>query len=171
MKKLIIFGSNGMLGNYIKKYFKKNNKFCVISINRKDYDVMKNTFEDLENILLYHKIGKNTIVFNAIGIIPQASKNYELNDRMYIKINCLFPNILSMLCNKYEAKMIHPTTDCVYSGKKGNYIENDFHDEISIYGMSKSLGEPYNCTVLRTSIIGEEKFNKRSLLEWVKTNN
>lgn len=67
--------------------------------------------------------------------------------------------------------MIHPTTDCVFSGKKGGYVETDVHDELGSYGMSKSLGEPVGCTCIRTSIIGRELFNKKSFLEWVISNN
>ena len=57
-----------------------------------------------------------------------------------------------------------------FSGKKGNYNEHDLHDEINNYGVSKSLGELCDATIIRTSIIGEELLNKRSLLEWVKSN-
>ena len=66
--------------------------------------------------------------------------------------------------------MIHVTTDCVFSGKEGKYNEKSIHDEINDYGMSKSLGELCKATIIRTSIIGEEVNNKRSLLEWVKSN-
>jgi dTDP-4-dehydrorhamnose reductase len=66
--------------------------------------------------------------------------------------------------------MIHITTDCVFSGKDGSYNELSEHDETNDYGMSKSLGELCNATIIRTSIIGEEVQNKRSLLEWVKSN-
>lgn len=82
----------------------------------------------------------------------------------------MFPTILSQICDKVGAKMIHITTDCVFSGKDGNYDENSLHDEINDYGMSKSLGELCKATIIRTSIIGEELYNKRSLLEWVKSN-
>ena len=66
--------------------------------------------------------------------------------------------------------MIHPTTDCVFTGEKGSYIETDKHDISDVYGRTKSLGEPNNCTVVRTSIIGEEVGQGRSLVEWVKSN-
>ena len=66
--------------------------------------------------------------------------------------------------------MIHVTTDCVFSGKDGNYDENSLHDETNDYGTSKSLGELCKATIIRTSIIGEETINKRSLLEWVRSN-
>jgi dTDP-4-dehydrorhamnose reductase len=67
--------------------------------------------------------------------------------------------------------MIQPTTDCVFSGTKGSYTEMDEHDEKGAYGISKSLGEPSECTIIRTSIIGNELRNKKSLLEWVLSNN
>jgi len=67
--------------------------------------------------------------------------------------------------------MIQPATDCVFSGTKGLYTESDSHDEQGAYGLSKSLGEPLGCTVLRTSILGNELFNKKSMLEWVLSNN
>lgn len=170
INKIIIFGANGMLGNYIKKYFTKKRTYEIVTINRDKYDVMKNTIQDLHKILLDNKIDDNTLIFNAIGMIPHASKNYEVSNEMYSKINISFPASLSTICEKYGAKMIHPTTDCVFSGTKGNYSEKDIHDTTTIYGKTKSRGEQINCTIIRTSIIGEEINNKRSLLEWVKSN-
>lgn len=169
INKLIILGENGMLGNYIKKYFKANSKLDVICINRTNYDVFIDNITKLENILKDH-LNENTVVFNAIGVIPQKENNQITSDH-YIKINAEFPHNLSGLCEQYNAKLIHPTTDCVYTGNKGNYIETDEHDETTVYGKSKSLGEPLNCTVIRTSIIGEEVKNGKSLVEWVKSNN
>ena len=67
-------------------------------------------------------------------------------------------------------KLIHITTDCVFTGLTGFYTETSTHDSLDIYGKTKSLGEPEKATVIRTSIIGEELYNKKSLLEWVKTN-
>ena len=75
---------------------------------------------------------------------------------------------MSDYCQKKKIKLIHITTDCVFSGKRGKYSENDKHDCEDIYGKTKSIGEPDNCMVIRTSIIGEEKYNKRSLIEWIK---
>ena len=77
---------------------------------------------------------------------------------------------MANLCEQYKVKLIHPTTDCVYTGNKGDYNEKDPYDVSDVYGMSKALGEPSNCTVVRTSIIGEEVNQGRSLVEWVKSN-
>jgi dTDP-4-dehydrorhamnose reductase len=66
-------------------------------------------------------------------------------------------------------KLIHITTDCVFSGKDGNYNEDSLHDCLDEYGKSKSLGEPNNCMVIRTSIIGEEIHKNASLISWAKS--
>jgi len=166
-QQIIIFGANGMLGTYLSQYL--CSRYQVIRITRSEYDIMVHNWTYLEELLLKHKIDQNTIVINAIGTIPQAAKNHALNNTMYIKINSIFPNILAMLCDKYHAHMIHSTTDCVFDGLKGIYKEDDNHTASDIYGITKSLGEPTSCTVIRTSIIGEECINKRSLLEWVRS--
>jgi dTDP-4-dehydrorhamnose reductase len=87
-----------------------------------------------------------------------------------IDVNAIFPIILNRLCRKYNFQLIHISTDCVFSGKKGNYSETDEPDEKGIYGTSKFFGEGHNMMTIRTSIIGEEQRNKLSLLEWLKSN-
>lgn len=166
--KIFIFGSNGMLGNYIKSYLSQYYEICALT--RNDYDLSKLNINSLEELLMNNNLGKNDVIINCAGVIPQASKQRSLNSKLYFTINSLFPVILSQLCNKYGAKMIHITTDCVFSGKDGIYNELSEHDETNDYGMSKSLGELCDATIIRTSIIGEELTNKRSLLEWVKSN-
>jgi dTDP-4-dehydrorhamnose reductase len=166
MNILIILGENGMLGTYIKKYFQTKTSMKLICVNRQMFDVFIDPIEKLETILEPY-LSDKTVIFNAIGAIPQVTSNLTEH---YIKINTEFPHKLSLLCESYSTKMIHPSTDCVYIGTKGNYIETDFHDETNIYGTSKSRGEPTNCTIIRTSIIGEEVTNKKSLVEWVKNN-
>jgi dTDP-4-dehydrorhamnose reductase len=126
------------------------------------------SFDKLRNLLI--ELKENDVIINCAGVIPQASKDKELTKRNYYKINSIYPVMLSMIAYYNNARFIHITTDCVFSGKDGNYDENCIHDEINDYGTSKSLGELSYGTIIRTSIIGEEKFNKRSLLEWVISN-
>lgn len=166
--KILLFGANGMLGNYVNKYLL--NFLKIVQINRIDYDLSLLNIITLENLLITKNLEKDDIVINCAGVIPQSSKERSLNSRLYFTVNSIFPVILSQICDKIGAKMIHITTDCVFSGKDGNYNENSVHDETNDYGMSKSLGELCNATIIRTSIIGEELTNKRSLLEWVKSN-
>lgn len=166
--KIFVFGSNGMLGNYMCSVLSK--KYTVISLTRNDYDLSNLEIDTLEILLKEKELEQGDLVINCAGVIPQASKQQEVNKNLYFKVNSLFPVVLNMLCNKLDARMINITTDCVFDGKVGQYSEKSKHTEINDYGISKSLGELCGAMIIRTSIIGEEKLNKRSLLEWVKSN-
>lgn len=163
--KIYVLGSKGMLGKYVTKYLSQNNN--VTEINRDILDASHQTEESLEDILSKIGVKEGDVIINCIGTIkPMVDKLGDLNA---ILVNSVFPRILSNVCEKNGYHMIHPTTDCVYSGEKGKYSENDKYDINDVYGMSKALGEPKNCTIIRTSIIGEEVNQKRSLVEWVKS--
>lgn len=165
--KIIIFGSNGMLGRYLSCYLSES--FEVIPLQRQDYDLSNLEYSTLFQLLQSKNILENDIIINAAGVIPQAKYQRNLNNRLYFTVNSLFPVMLSLICQQLKVKMIHITTDCVFSGLKGKYSEQDKHDETNNYGLSKSLGEMGPSTIIRTSIIGEELANQRSLLEWVRS--
>ena len=168
---IYIFGANGMLGTYMKTYLSLKDKKCIC-FTRNDLDVSTVTYDKVENLFNKYTIHENDVLINCIGIIPQSKNVNDTSSRNYFLINSLFPNMLSTIASLNKMKFIHVTTDCVFSGSKGNYVETDEHDEINNYGVSKSLGElGYNTTGIRTSIIGEELKNKYSLLEWVKKHN
>jgi dTDP-4-dehydrorhamnose reductase len=167
VSKIILFGNTGMLGNYIYKYFTLK-QFPIETISTNEYTASMETFENLEEILIKKGIDSETCVINCIGMIPQRMENKKQHD--YYVINGVFPHILWSVCKRYSAKMIQPTTDCVFSGKVGSYTEINVHDETNNYGISKSIGEPSESTVIRSSIIGRELFNKKSLLEFVIKN-
>ena len=154
--KIFIFGSNGMLGNYLTQYL--SSTFEVVPITRNEVDLTK----DFSLISEKYQFNEHDVIINAAGIIKQ--RNYSSDE--LIKVNSLFPHFLSTL----GCSVIHITTDCVFSGKGGSYTEDSHHDCIDDYGKSKSLGECGDLTIIRTSIIGEEVENKKSLIEWVKSN-
>ena len=160
--KAIIFGKTGMLGNYVYKTLMTD--YEVISIDRADFDIECCDWNKLDDKIKIYS--KNDVIINCIGSIPQRKPNI----RQLIIVNTIFPLKLNEIAKKYELKIIHITTDCVFSGKKGNYNENDIHDCEDNYGITKSLGENIEGCIIRTSIIGEEINNKLSLLEWVKGN-
>jgi dTDP-4-dehydrorhamnose reductase len=164
---VIVLGSRGMLGKYVWSYLDEK-KYEVVGINRDILDASNTTEEKLEQLFLKElKTEKGDVVINCMGTIkPRVDSLGDLNA---ILVNSVFPRLLSNFCEKHGLKLIHPTTDCVYSGLKGSYNENDKYDVSDVYGMSKALGEPNNCTVIRTSIIGEEVGQGRSLVEWVKS--
>ena len=163
--KLFVLGSRGMLGRYVYSYLKQF--YEVIELNRNEIDASNINEEGLTHTLLQLSIKENDVIINCMGSIkPRVD---ELGDLNAIRVNSVFPRILANVCSFFNAKLIHPTTDCVYSGNKGNYTEKDKYDVSDVYGMTKALGEPNNCTVIRTSIIGEEVTQRRSLVEWIKS--
>jgi dTDP-4-dehydrorhamnose reductase len=106
------------------------------------------------------------VVLNAIGIIKQVDA--ALDPLTAIPINAELPHRLALLCGQAGARLIHVSTDCVFSGRTGGYREDDPPDATDLYGLSKYLGEvdcPHALT-LRTSIIGPELATRYGLLEW-----
>jgi len=152
---VVIFGSNGMLGNTIKMYFKSMNKYEVIALTRKHFDILNTNIEELIN--LFKVFPNNSIIINATGLIPHSGNT---NEDDYIKVNTQFPKLLDQLCTEYNHTFIHITTDCVFNGinNKGSYLEDSIKNETGMYGRSKALGEELtNATIIRTSIIGEQR--------------
>jgi len=163
MTKVLVLGSTGMLGSAVANHFLNLNGYETHVTHRRDLKLNKNSIffnacEDSFNLL-----PKVDYIINCIGII----KPFIVQDAYKsIYLNSLFPRKLANYCSSNRTKLIHVSTDCVYSGKKGGYTEADVHDCLDFYGKSKSLGEPENCMVLRTSIIGEEIHKNASLVAW-----
>lgn len=173
--KIIIFGSNGMLGGYIYKYFSNLNKFKIIEINRSSFDLEIDKFQKLIDIFNKYNVNQNDIIINCIGLLPHRfNSNSLLNQRFsddiykkFILVNSIFPHHLEKLYFIFNCKIIHITSDCVFLGNKGQYNENDIPDLYNVYGITKTCGESDQICNIRTSIIGKEINNKKSLLEWI----
>lgn len=160
--RILVTGANGMLGFAVNSYFNAM-KHDVLSITRSEFDIAKEPFLVFERIILNFK---PDLIINCSGVIkPQIAKN-SIED--VLRVNSIFPHNLAKFSVKNKIKTIHITTDCVYSGLKGKYTETDYYDATDVYGMSKNSGEPTNIMTLRTSIIGEERGQGRSLLEWAR---
>ena len=94
-------------------------------------------------------------VLNAVGIVKQRADAKAAIPS--IAVNSLWPHVLADACARHEARMVHVSTDCVFSGSRGGYVESDVPDAFDLYGRSKLLGEVTdreNAVTLRTSIIG-----------------
>lgn len=163
--KIILFGSTGMLGNYIHLVLKHS--YNILCITREMFDIENDKFSIVKSLLIreYEK-DPDIICINCAGVIHQKCGNSEY--KKYIRINSLFPHIISNICEPFNVPFIHITTDCVYDGTVGDYSTLHPHTATDIYGISKSIGEPEYATIIRTSIIGEELKHQKSLLEWVK---
>ena len=178
--RIIILGSNGLLGNTIIRYFFENFNyetygFCRDSsklgfLNKNDFKrikIVKDIFntEDLKKKI--EKI-KPDVIINSIGITNKIKNQNSNFIQKIIHVNSLFPHQLQQLCLQLDIRLIHLSSDCVFSGDKGFYSEQDNPDPIDIYGKSKLLGElDYENTItIRKSVIGHEISSKNGLLEW-----
>jgi dTDP-4-dehydrorhamnose reductase len=105
-------------------------------------------------------------VVNCIGLIKQLEDARTAKASIYV--NALFPHLLCEWSADFSARVIHVSTDCVFSGKRGDYSEDDSSDAVDLYGKAKYLGEViYDHSVtLRTSIVGRDLFSDVSLIDW-----
>lgn len=178
MKRILLLGINGMLGSTCFNYLTDQSEFDVYgTVRNENYIkffnekkrhriVRLSNLKNAELNKLFYQV-KPDYVVNCIGIIKQAHLNK--NHVSSIEINSLFPHRLLEFCEQYKAILIHVSTDCVFSGKKGMYKEKDHCDAKDLYGRSKKLGEidySKNAITLRTSIIGHELKSHLSLLDW-----
>ena len=175
--RILILGGDGMLGHQLFKYLKDRHAVRVtlrqgLAVYKKlGLFSSKNAYAGIDVRSMDRFAGvlgdfQPQAVVNAVGIVnkrPEAKESIPS-----LEINALFPHRLALLCKDFGARMMHLSTDCVFSGKKGNYQENDPSDAEDLYGKSKFLGEVYekHCLTLRTSMIGKELWHKKSLLEW-----
>src|SRR5262249_47411716 len=106
------------------------------------------------------------VVVNCIGVIKQLPTAHD--SIISLSINSLLPHHLAKLCQLNEARLIHISTDCAFSGRQGNYTEEDASDADDLYGRTKFLGEvgSKGCLTLRTSIIGRELSTSNGIVEW-----
>ena len=169
MKKVLIFGAGGMAGHVLKNYLKDTGRYELYSTYNTqstgpgDYQV---NIVDTKKVQELLNTIKPDIIVNCIGTLIKNS--IEFPDKA-IFTNAYFPHFLAGLVKKSGAKIIHISTDCVFSGKRGKYEETDAKDANDLYGSSKALGEltdSQNLTI-RTSIIGPElKTNGEGLFHW-----
>jgi dTDP-4-dehydrorhamnose reductase len=169
MEKILIVGSHGMAGHVIKRILVESKKFNVFDIARNNefgdvsYKLDVSDFGKLGNIIL--ELRPHYII-NCIGILNNDAENHPAKA---VLINSYLPHFLAEKCDIIEAKLIHISSDCVFSGLSGDHKENDFKDGIGFYAQSKALGEVVygKHLTIRTSIIGPElKANGIGLLHW-----
>ena len=157
-----------MLGHVLFSELKKNHQVWGTVRSQKWHPDLLTGY-DVRDLLKVEKLIseiKPDFVINCVGIIKQLKVS---NDKVKsIEQNALWPHRLAEICERYNSKMIQFSTDCVFSGNKGNYIESDLADARDTYGLSKYMGEVdyAHALTFRTSIIGHELNSCVALVEW-----
>lgn len=178
--KVLILGGEGMLGHKVFQILSQRFDVCATFRQAGGPWTRYPMYEQAESSQLIAGVDalnfdsvvramaqvKPVAVINCIGIIKQIK---EAKDPVIsILLNALFPHRLADLCAAAGARMFHMSTDCVFSGNKGNYTETDLPDPEDLYGRTKLLGEVDRpgCLTIRTSIFGRDFVKNSALLEW-----
>lgn len=176
--KILILGASGMLGHVMLSVLSEQPSLEVIgTIRSKDGVVRLNpnlqrlcsirldvsNQDEIADVMAVHR---PDVVVNCVGLIKQLAE--ANNPLSVLPLNAMLPHRLAHLCKILGSRLIHISTDCVFSGSRGSYCEDDVSDATDLYGKSKYIGEVYypHCVTLRTSIIGHELSGKNALLEW-----
>lgn len=168
-KKVLIIGAGGMAGHMIAEYFESNTDYCILKTSRKASDgcIYLDVF-DAQRINAILVETQPDFVVNCVGLLVKESN--DCPDKA-IYVNAYWPHLLSKSAKDFGFKLIHISTDCVFSGAKGNYSESDAKDGKDYYAKSKALGELENDRdlTIRTSIIGPELKDGTGLFHWFMT--
>ncbi len=168
--KVLVLGSTGLIGHQVYSYLESNSDFELSNISYREKFVEDTIIADIRDEVNFcnviEKIEPDVIV-NCIGVLIEGA-NKDPENAIYI--NAYMPHRLMRLADDIGAKLIHISTDCVFSGKKKEpYIETDEKDGIDTYAKTKGLGEIINDKhlTLRTSVVGPElKKNGEELFHW-----
>ncbi len=175
--KILILGGSGMLGHRLWANMSRTHETWVtVRGNTSRFpdhpDFPKSRIRSNVDALNFDEVTRALasirpdLVINCIGLIKQDP--WARDPLSSIQINALLPHRISLICRTAGIRMIHISTDCVFSGRKGRYVETDESDAEDLYGRTKFLGEvayPHTVT-LRTSIIGRELKSHLGLIEW-----
>ena len=181
--KILILGGHGMLGHRLWINLQKEHEVWVTVRQDSspfpdrpefppDYICTDVNAFNFDQVIRALASTQPDLVINCIGLIKQKG-NLAQNSFTAISLNALLPHRISLVCQASNTRVIHISTDCVFTGKKGNYVETDPSDAEDLYGRTKFLGEVAyspNSITLRTSIVGRELNTRLGLIEWFLSN-
>ncbi len=170
MKSVLILGSSGLIGSTLYRYLSSKKKLSVhgtYNSNKPNFKkiIKYNFLKDPANFFKEYDL-----IINCIGITKHNENKSNIS--LVYNLNIKLPLILNDLVKKKITKVIHISSDCIFSGAKGDYKENDNDYALDIYGQSKRIAELVmkESLIIRTSTIGHEIFYKYGLLEWFLAN-
>jgi dTDP-4-dehydrorhamnose reductase len=175
--RVLVLGASGMLGNAMLKVMAERDDWAIYGTLRSTNSTLQAAVptakflygvnaEQTDSLISAFAHSCPKIVINCVGLVKQLAGAEDPLEA--ISINSLLPHRLAKLCELSEARLVHVSTDCVFSGRKGRYSEMDAPDAEDVYGRTKLLGEveyPHAIT-LRTSIIGHELGSTHGLVDW-----
>ncbi|KQV47048.1 NAD(P)-dependent oxidoreductase [Pelomonas sp. Root1217] len=177
--RLLVLGANGMLGSTVLRWFASRSGHCVFGSVRRDEaarqlqrvapqaEILSRVEgSDLNGLRALFDRVQPEYVINCIGVVKQLAGAGD--PATAIPINALLPHRLARLSKIHGARLINIGTDCVFSGTRGAYTEDDVPDAQDLYGRSKLMGEVdcMHAVTLRTSIIGHELNTDHGLIDW-----
>lgn len=183
MPRILVLGANGMLGGSVFRYFSERKQYEVLGTVRTDktglhikhlgFDNLITNLDVLNEDRLFSSIENfmPDFVVNCVGVIKQREQAQD--PVLTVELNSLLPHRIASICSSLGAQLIHFSTDCVFSGKSGNYQETSVPDATDLYGRSKLVGEVSygGHLTFRTSIIGHEMNSSVSLIDWFLSQN
>ncbi|CEG56238.1 dTDP-4-dehydrorhamnose reductase family protein [Legionella fallonii] len=177
--RVLVLGVTGMLGHTLWHSLGENSELDVWATCRNTSKLVHSSVKERSQLIndldvlnqddlirVFEQV-RPDVVINCIGLIKQLSSAKD--PLTVLPINALFPHRLAKICALTHSRLIHISTDCVFSGKKGAYVESDPSDAEDLYGKSKFMGELndlVNVVTLRTSIIGHELNSQYALIDW-----
>ena len=169
MEKVLLFGATGMAGHMVYYYLREMGGYDLVNVVYRTPLTGDGLIVDVSDRNAVEEAVRQVkpgILINCVGVLVRCSKEHHDNA---VLLNAYYTHLLEKLADRYDARLIHISTGCVFSGKKGNYSETDFRDADDVYGRSKALGEIVNGRdlTIRTSIIGPElKADGEGLFHW-----
>lgn len=177
--RVLVLGVSGMLGSAVFREFEGDGKNEVWGLMRNEAFLPYFSPAQQRRIVIgvdvldeaalrfaFERV-RPDLVINCVGLIKQ--KEHADDPLAVLPINAMLPHRLASLCATGKARLVHISTDCVFSGRKGMYTEDDLSDAEDLYGKSKHIGELHafgHAITLRTSIVGRELNSNRALVDW-----
>lgn len=166
--KVLVLGGNGMAGHVLRMHLSKSGRYSVwYTVRQKtdDRQAVRLDVTDWPTVVRAVRLLRPDAVINATGILNEAA---ERNVQEAIHVNSLFPHQMAQLGEQMGFRFVQISTDCVFSGRRGDYRENDTPDGTTVYAQTKRLGEvtagPH--VTIRTSIVGPELRDGIGLFHW-----
>ncbi|QLG87007.1 SDR family oxidoreductase [Chitinibacter bivalviorum] len=182
--KILVLGVTGMLGSAVFQSFSNDPRYQawgtlrnargLSHFSKQLHEQLICNIDALDQDALVRVLDRvrPNVVINCVGLIKQLA---DAKDPLSaLPTNAMLPHRLAKLCGLVGARLIHISTDCVFSGSKGDYVEADISDAEDLYGKSKYIGELHDvphAITMRTSIIGHEMGSNSSLIDWFLAQN